>query len=160
MTTLATQLRNAVLAVLMDNGGPLNMSDDDYVFLNFVSTYGQGREGGVPMGSVVAKTAADVGGQQRTYTDTGTARIGDAPAETDGTTLDTRAPDGQTAPAGAGALPDSTEVQEALPLGSIDRGPEPQDITETLDTREPAFDATDPPPDYRSLAGVKGDTAG
>jgi hypothetical protein len=152
MPTLATQLRNAVLSVLIDNGGPLNMSDEDYSFLNLVSTYGQSREGGGVIASdTLAKVAADNFLKNKPATDLGAtgpdmkradppmpvaaplSPVKGAPA-----TLDTVQP------------PDTTEQQEALPLGTADRGPEPQDA-ETLVTQQPEIDPSDPPPDYTRL---------
>lgn len=81
------------------------------------------------------------------------------------------------APAPAPAVPTQSDaiapsinpaaIHDAAQTLSFDRGPEPQPVSETLDTRAPidnatdgGFDPTDPPPDYTKLPPIKGGSNG
>lgn len=167
MSDLPTDLRNAVLDVLLAYGGVSKLTAEDYAFLNVCSTFGQSRMSGSSIADDLAKMLADRREQQRTSLDNA-SRTGIAPDPRngpgrgdDGPTgselLPTTAPLGQTAPAGAGAFPDDTEQAEELPLGTLDRGPDP--TGELLSTALPTDDGinpADPPPDYTRLAPTKG----
>jgi hypothetical protein len=170
MNTLATELRNAVLDVLCARFTPRELTDEDYAVLNLLFAHGQFREGSGSIGQELLKSQADNRGRPWTLPDpnqgpgrgdpgpTGAqppaARLGDAmpPAAT----LSTMPPPSFPGmPASGAPAPSTDEQQESLPLGTADRGPDPQSIGTLLSTEAPLdgaqVDPTDPPYDYSRL---------
>lgn len=171
MRSLSTELRAAVAQVLVKRFSFDGLTDEDFAFLGIVSTYGDSRDAGGPIGSEAILKA---------LRDTPRERVGYIPDNRLGATgpdmkradpPELRGPIGRTGPVGEPGIkgdigdigpkpevlptvaPDTTD-QANLPLGTMDRGPEPQDA-ETLLTTAPEIDPTDPPPDYTKLETAK-----
>ena len=162
--SLALSLKRAVLSVIFDTVGPMNMTEEDFAFIEMAGEYGARRDGD---DTILPKpqTPLDLvreGQVERQDISTGATEILDTrPGKADPfregrdsgagwapppapATIKPAATAGWTPPS-----PVTSEHDRAQMLPS-DRGPEPQEASEILDTREPpntpnVFDA---PPDY------------
>lgn len=150
--SLKTVLIQQVISGFLQSGIITRLVDDDIKLLEHVALYADKRvkdllNSGlelVPTTSSVQEKAAAGANTAQDKPDTANVAIA------------------QTVPA-APIPPSTDEQQESLPLGTLDRGAEPQDVGELLTTKAPpeevAFDPTDPPPDYTRLPAIKGATA-
>lgn len=155
MRSLTTQLRCAVLSVLVQQDGFSRLTDDDFAFLDAVQCYAKARTSSEPSNPSLFDTDT---------TQNGYGNASEAPREP----LRTSADDAPGSTTGVAPLTQPTvdpgaEHDDSQVL-TFDRGPEPQDTAEMLDTA-PADDdsaytnASDPrdiPPDYTKLPSVKG----
>jgi hypothetical protein len=166
MRSLSTELRSAVMQVLIMQYGYDGLTDEDFAFLGIVSTYAQSRESGSSISAealrkVLATQTAATADRAAAILPTKAPNSGPKGAPGDvgfaGEPIGATGPDAKRAWDGprmpqipSAPLPD-TGNQEDLPLGTADRGPEPQDMGTLLSTEPPPFDPADPPPDYTQL---------
>lgn len=155
MRSLTTQLRCAVLSVLVQQDGFSRLTDEDFAFLDAVQTYAKARTSSEPPYPSLfsTDTTQDANGEASE------ASAGRPRTATD----DSPASRSSVAPLTQPTVDPGAEHDDSEVL-TFDRGPEPQDTAEMLDTA-PADDdsaytnASDPrdiPPDYTKLPSVKG----
>lgn len=164
MRSLATELKSAVLQILVDTVGFNNLTDDDFDMVQVLGKYGDTRSNMPNAREILDKIVADrrkavgaTGPDMKREDWARTGPVGEpgpignpgikGPVGTVG------GPVGELLPTTA---PTADEDEAKLPLAPADRGPEPQDVGTLLSTEAPPeIDPTDPPPDYTRLETAK-----
>lgn len=155
MRSLATELKSAVLQILVDTVGFNNLTDDDFSIVNMLGNYADNRSNMPKAKEYLEKVLADrraatgaTGPDMKRDDWARTGPVGEPGVKGPVGTVGGPTGSPEVLPTKA---PADADDQAKLPLAPADRGPEPQDVGSLLDTTAPQIDPTDPPPDYTQL---------